>query len=192
MLAYREWGLVAFTWEQLRWRMLVKMLRHQMETLPPYWPFVRGIHRSPVNSPHKGQWRGAVMFSLICTWINGWVNKREASDLRRHCAHYDVIVMSRDLVSHHGVSSLRPIQDGLHFADDAFSNVFSWKKRSAFSFNFRSKGSINNKRTSIAIRLQATIWTDGGHLNRWWFNLPTSICATLPRRVSFQWDESEV
>ena len=29
---------------------------------PRYWPFVRGIHRSPVNSPHKGQWRGALMF----------------------------------------------------------------------------------------------------------------------------------
>ena len=33
---------------------------------PHYWPFVRGIHRSPANSPHKGQWRGALMFSLIC------------------------------------------------------------------------------------------------------------------------------
>ena len=32
---------------------------------PRYWPFVRGIHRSPVNSPHKGQWRRALMFSLI-------------------------------------------------------------------------------------------------------------------------------
>ena len=61
--------------------------------LPRYWPFVQGIHRSPVNSPHKGQWRGALMFSLICAWINGWVNNYEAGDLRRHCAHYDVIVM---------------------------------------------------------------------------------------------------
>ena len=60
---------------------------------PRYWPFVRGIHRSPVNSPHKGQWRGALMFSLVCVWINGWVNNREAGDLRRHCAHCDVIVM---------------------------------------------------------------------------------------------------
>ena len=59
-----------------------------------YWPFVRGIHRSPVNSPHKGQWRGALMFSLICVWINGWVNNRGAGDLRRYRAHYDVIVMS--------------------------------------------------------------------------------------------------
>ena len=60
---------------------------------PRYWPFVRGIHRSPVNSPHKGQWRRALMFSLICTWINGSVNNHEAGDLRRHRAHYDVIVM---------------------------------------------------------------------------------------------------
>ena len=29
---------------------------------PRYWPFVRGIHRSPVNSPHKAQWRGALMY----------------------------------------------------------------------------------------------------------------------------------
>ena len=41
---------------------------------PRYWPFVWGIHQSPVNSPHKGQWRGALMFSLICAWINVWVN----------------------------------------------------------------------------------------------------------------------
>ena len=60
---------------------------------PRYWPFVRGIHRSPVNSPHKGQWRGALMFPLICVWINGWVNNREAGDLRRYRAHYDVTVM---------------------------------------------------------------------------------------------------
>ena len=60
---------------------------------PCHWPFVRGIHRSPVNSPHKGQWRGALMFSLICTWINCRVNNHEAGDLRRHQAHYDVIIM---------------------------------------------------------------------------------------------------
>ena len=41
---------------------------------PRYWSFVRGIHWSPVNSPHKGQWRGALMFSLICAWMNGWVS----------------------------------------------------------------------------------------------------------------------
>ena len=60
---------------------------------PRNWPFVRGIHRSPVNSQHKGQWRTAVMFSLICVWINSWVNNDEPGDLRRYRAHYDVIVM---------------------------------------------------------------------------------------------------
>ena len=60
---------------------------------PRYWPFVRGIHRSPVNSPHKGQWSGALMFSLIFVLIYVWVNNREAGDLRRYCAHYDVTVM---------------------------------------------------------------------------------------------------
>ena len=60
---------------------------------PRYWPFVRGIHRFPVNSPHKGQWGGALMFSLICAWTNRWVNNREAGDLRRHQARYDVSVM---------------------------------------------------------------------------------------------------
>ena len=58
-----------------------------------YWPFVRGIHGSPVNSPHKGQWRGALMFSFICAGINGWVNNGEAGDLRRHRAHYDTTVI---------------------------------------------------------------------------------------------------
>ena len=83
--------------------------RHQLETFsaslafvqgihrwhfPRNWPFVRGIHRSLVNSPHKGQWRGALMFSLICARINGWDND-EAGDFRRHYAHYDVIVICR-------------------------------------------------------------------------------------------------
>ena len=60
---------------------------------PRYVPFVRGIHRSPVNSPYKGQWRGALMFSLICAWINGRVNSRKAGDWRRHRTHCDVILM---------------------------------------------------------------------------------------------------
>ena len=64
---------------------------------PPYWAFVRGIHRWPGNSPYKGQWRGALMFSLICAWINRWVNNRGADDLRRHRAHYNVTVMSNEL-----------------------------------------------------------------------------------------------
>ena len=64
---------------------------------PHYWPFVRGFHRSPVNSPHKGQWLGALLFSLICARINGWVNNGGAGDLRRYRTYYDVIVMGNGI-----------------------------------------------------------------------------------------------
>ena len=60
---------------------------------PCNWPFVQVIQRSLVNSPHKGQWRGALMFSLICSWTKGWVNKWDTSDLRHYWADYDVTVM---------------------------------------------------------------------------------------------------
>ena len=64
---------------------------------------------TPVNSPHKGQWQGALMLSLICAWINGWVNNREAGDLRRHRAHYDVTVLVYDRI----IIITMPITDGL-------------------------------------------------------------------------------
>ena len=68
--------------------------RHQKETFSALPAICAGNNRCPVNSPHKGQWRGAFMFCLICTRINGWLNNGEAGDLRRYRAHYDVTVMS--------------------------------------------------------------------------------------------------
>ena len=62
---------------------------------PRNWSFVRGIHRSLVDSPHWAQWRWALIFSLICAGTNGWANNRDAGDLRRHGAHYDVTVMRK-------------------------------------------------------------------------------------------------
>ena len=64
-----------------------------METFSALLALCAGNSPVPVNSPHKGQWRGTLMFSLIYAWINDWVNNREAGDLRRHRGHYDVIVM---------------------------------------------------------------------------------------------------
>ena len=59
---------------------------------PRIWPFVRGIHRSPVYSPYNGQWRGALVFSLICAWIKGlskqswgWRFETPSRSLWRHC-----------------------------------------------------------------------------------------------------------
>ena len=69
---------------------------------PCYWPFVQGIHRSPVNSPYKGHWRGALKFSLICAWIDGSVNNPKAGNLRPHRAHYYVtVIQNGDDISPH-------------------------------------------------------------------------------------------
>ena len=100
--AIRDWNwLLPFTY----WQILLNAGHHddviKWKYFPRYWPFMWGIYRSPVNSPHKGQWRGALMFSLIYVWIKCWENNREASDLRRYCAHYDVIVMILEY-GHHG------------------------------------------------------------------------------------------
>ena len=73
--------------------------RHQIETFSASLALCAGNSPVPANSPHKGQWRGALMFSLICVWINGWVNNRETGDLRLHRGHYDVIVMNLVKVS---------------------------------------------------------------------------------------------
>ena len=43
--------------------------------------------------PHKGKWRGTIIFFFIRTWTNGGANDRNVGDLRRHRAHYDVLEM---------------------------------------------------------------------------------------------------
>ena len=67
---------------------------------PGCWSFLRGIHRSPMTSPRKGQWRGALMFSLICAWMNGWVNNGKAGDSRRHNAPYNTVmcIVKKDFI----------------------------------------------------------------------------------------------
>ena len=58
-----------------------------------YWSFSKMTINGQRLIPHKGQWREVLMFSLICSRIKGWVGNREAGDLRRHRAYYDVILM---------------------------------------------------------------------------------------------------
>ena len=97
--------------------------RHQMETFSALLALCAEISPVPVNSPHKGQWRGALMFSLICARINGWVNNSEAGDLRRHRGHYDVIVMQLVQIMYCRLFSAKPISEpilatlGTHFCE---------------------------------------------------------------------------
>ena len=73
--------------------------RHQMKIFSALLALCVGNHRSPVNSPHIGQWRRALMFSFMCTWTNGWVNKRDAGYLIHHRAYYDVTLMWLEIIS---------------------------------------------------------------------------------------------
>ena len=64
-----------------------------METFSALLALSEGNQRSPLNSPHKGQWRGALMIYLICAWTNGWANNRDAGGLGRHRAHHGAAVI---------------------------------------------------------------------------------------------------
>ena len=88
----------------------------KLKQFPRHWPFVQGIHWSPLNSPHKGHCRETLMFSLICVWINGWVYNRRAGDLRQHRAHYDVAVMN-DFISFMALRHVRPYDDLASWCD---------------------------------------------------------------------------
>ena len=68
--------------------------RHQMETFSALLALCVGNPPVPLNFPHKGQWCGALKFSLIWAWIKDGVNNREVGDLRRHRGHYDVNIMN--------------------------------------------------------------------------------------------------
>ena len=61
----------------------------QWKHFPCYWPFVRGIHRSPVNSSDKRQWRGALMVSCPNKRLSnqswGWWFETPSRPLWRHC-----------------------------------------------------------------------------------------------------------
>ena len=82
----------------------------------PWWRYQMGIFSALLavcagNSPVTGEFPSqkasdAEVWCFLCSvpWINSWVNNREAGDLRRHRAHYDVIVIhccSVNLCNHH-------------------------------------------------------------------------------------------
>ena len=87
LLSHRHIQCVSWNRNFVPWR------HHQMEAFPVLLAICAG--NSPVTGdfPHKDQWRGALTFSLICAWINGWVDTRGSGYLRRHRTHFDVTVI---------------------------------------------------------------------------------------------------
>ena len=154
--------------------------RHQMEAYSALLAICAG------NSPHKGQWRGAFMFSLICAWINRWVNNREAGDLRRYRPHYDVIVMynNKTKLSQHkhltrwGQDKMVDIQ--VHSLERKYMN---------FDYHFTdfcSKGSnkqyfsIDSYNGLAPTRRQAIIWTNDGKFTDAYMHHSSSMSWSHP------------
>ena len=86
------------------------------------------------------------MFSLICVWINGWVNNCEAGDLRRRRVHYDVIVMS---------SLDRHTDQITDFQILVIPDAISWDTDNSFCSHANFNGAIaiefkHNTRTNFA------------------------------------------
>ena len=100
---------------------------------PHYWPFVREIHWSTVNSPHKGQWRGVLTITLICAWTNGWVNNLDAGDLRRNRSHYDVTLMAPGVMKTPRHDTLSDLTVNLNFVINFRPNMLL-NKRSNWRF----------------------------------------------------------
>ena len=108
---------------------------HQMDTFSALLTVNEG-NPSPVDSPHKGQWRETLTFS----WSASEASNRDAGELNRRLAHYDVTVMYKIIIYGHKYSSTsndtfmiyyvvflthwgRDHADGCHFPDDRFKCI---------------------------------------------------------------------
>ena len=156
--------------------------RHQMETFSDLLAICAGNSPVPGDSPLKGQWRRALIFSLICVWINGWVNNREAGDLRRYRAHYDVIVMLKDM----GNSALS------HYPNQ-YRLIVHWTLRNKLqgNFNQNTKIPIHEYASEHIVCEMAAILSSGRWVNIIAAILPCTIWKTChwnwqPRRIFMQ------
>ena len=147
--------------------------RHQMEKFSALLAICAG--NSPVAGEFPAQRPVTRSFDVffICAWINGWVNNREAGDLRSIRPHYDITVMLsvtgyniRDKkcnpltgcckVKFHKKPSINTLrQYGRQFADDILI-AFSWLKCMCLikiSLKFILYGPIDNKSALVQIML---------------------------------------
>ena len=82
-LQFRQLSMVLWLWHQS-----IPQINAGIMLIAPLWT-------GPGEFPTQRPVTRSFMFSLICVWINRWINNREAGDLIRYHAHYDVIVMWR-------------------------------------------------------------------------------------------------
>ena len=63
---------------------------------------------------------------FICAWINAWVNNHGAGDLRRHRAHYDVIVMDGSADDIHNALHSIGSTEGLNPLRSRIGHQLNW------------------------------------------------------------------
>ena len=144
-------------WLQIWWQHfdIMPWWHHQMETFSTLLAICAGIHRSPVNSPHKGQWCRAFMFSFIGVWIDGWVINREAGDLRSYRTHYDVTVMQTSFKPfYHLLRSCFMAPHWLHLQRSLSSQGVSLKVPSQILGRFAATKPLVNARRLVARNLK--------------------------------------
>ena len=106
-----RWGKISFIYSRISCSSYISpMMTSSNGSISALLALCEGNHRSLVDSPHKGQRRGALMCSVFCAWRNGRVNNRDAEDLRRHHVHYDVTDV-RDLFTDNDDT---PMRDEMH------------------------------------------------------------------------------
>ena len=165
----RGWLMQRKHWAGLLVMMYVAWWRHQMETFFPLLALCEG------NSQVTGQWRGALMFSLICAWTNGWAKHRDAGDMRRHRAYYDVTVMDRPNsawcsgpkyvpigISNHHANSL-PVQSQCHCNDVIMGAITSQITSLTIVYSTVYSGADQRKHQSSA----SLAFLRGIHRVRW-------------------------
>ena len=169
---------------------------------PRYWPFVRENHQPPVDSPHKGQWHGAMKFYLIFALTNGWANHRDAGDLRRYRAH-DVTVMRDEFGSRlctetalEGFTSKKQCGWGRYKMAAILQTIrinfrewkwlFSWMKMIVFRFIFAwrlfVRAHLTTSQQWFRLWLRAD-WATSHYVNQWRHSSLTYICVTRHRLV---------
>ena len=138
-----------------------------------------------MNSPHKGQWRRALIFSLICVWINGWVNNREAGDLRCYRVHYEVIVMCSissiwpcDAIWHRSVSTLVQVMPHFSQATSHHMNIVDLlSQRYNDTWVQFHEWYLCHQLITLAWKLHLKSWFKSPR--GLWFNIYISLVATL-------------
>ena len=129
---------------------------------------------SPVTGEFPAQWSVTRSFdvSLICAWINGWVNYGEAGDLRYHRTHYDVTVMSLQPVWNRNIPGKLGQYNCCWCPDFLCRKVISNRGVDARSWLFRIKGSCR------------PAWISRGERDCFGM-LPASSCPSISHRFCF-------